>query len=64
MKEKTDIPMDSSSQLSRYRGRVLQGLDIENLSTGNIITIIAATVGLILIGVIAVVVGKLIRKHI
>ena len=56
--------MDSSSQLSRYRGRVLQGLDIENLSTGTIITIIAATVGLILIGVIAVVVGKLIRKHI
>ena len=43
---------------------MLQGLDIENLSTGTIVTIIAATVGLILIGVIAIVAGKLIRKHI
>ena len=64
MKEETDIPTDSLSQLSRNRGRVLQGLDIENWSTGTIITVIAATVGLILIGVIAIVAGKLIRKHI
>ena len=56
--------MDSLSQVSSIRGRVLQELDIENLSTGTIITIIAAAVALILIGIIAIVVGKLIRKHI